>query len=360
MVPLDNQARIFVGFVVALIVLYAIAFVVLQPALRTGGDAPSYVAGAEVLSGGAPNADFMVNRILTAPLTLTGIAIFKYITGDYYEGWVILNAIFFFALGLVSFFMLRTFFGSKVAAIGAILLCANYDVLTFGIAPLSDIGGWFFYLLALFFITKFVAGESECNFVYAGLAIGFGALFKEYAFLAVIPIAALLLYEYGRDLRELVKHAFLPALAATLPVLITHVAVFFTLHYTYLDWYLYNKHQYAYQSWLPNAIKSFGSVLNLLAIPAALGFALFVWSWKLDRFAVFVVSLIIPALWILVWPSITQRVVFLAVPTAVILSCIAFKRYERYIWWFAPILLIYVAISLTLDAYLLGVINLPL
>jgi hypothetical protein len=354
-----GESRIFVFFLMALIALYAVGFVVLKPLAHTGGDTPTYIAAAQVLAGQKPNFEFDINRVLTAPLTLVSIDLFRYVSGEYYVGWVLLNFFFFVGMGIVSFLFLRRLFTPLSAALGAYLICANYDVIVFGLRPLADIGGWFFYLLALYCIATFMITSSYRYLIYAALAIGCGGLFKEYAFLAVVPFAALSLYEWGRYPLELIKKTMLPAVLSILPVLVIHLSVYVSYHYTYLDWYQHNNQQYGYTNWTSNTIKSFGVVLNLLALPVFVGFALFFKEFRLDRKAIFLLSLCIPALFVLMWPSITERIVFLAVPTAAVFGCVCFDRFPRFLALYIALAALYTLISLTADLYLLNAVNLP-
>lgn len=355
-----GEKRTFAALLLALAALYAGAVFVLHPFSRIPDDAPSYLEAIEVVGGADTPEGFMPNRILTTPLTLLSVRALAPLAGGYLPAWAALNSAFFFGLGIVSYLWLRRLFGADAALFGALLIAANYDVLVFGIAYLTDIGGWFFYLLALYFLAGYARSGARRDILFASLAAGVGGLFKEYALVAAIPIGAMLLFDHGRRPLALIRESFLPALLAAGPLLLVHGWVFAAYHFTYLDWYRFNDRAYGYHAWLPNAIKSFGAVLNLLAVPAAFGAYVSARAARLDRRTIFLASLLVPACVIFLWPSITERVVFLAVPAAAAFACAAFERSGRLLWlWAPPLLLAYAAISLTLDSHILPAVNLP-
>jgi hypothetical protein len=68
----------------------------------------------------------------------------------------------------------------------------------------------------------------------------------------------------------------------------------------------------------------------------------------------FVASLALPALAALLWPIITERLVFLAVPLAAVLAAYAVKRNEQHWEWFAFVWILYVILSLATNALILN------
>ena len=76
--------------------------------------------------------------------------------------------------------------------------------------------------------------------------------------------------------------------------------------------------------------------------------------------AIFVVSILISSIPAVMWPGITQRVLFMVVPGCVILACFFIKRYERYWPAFLPVLALYILSAYLMDSVLLDYVNLPI
>jgi len=344
------------------ICLYCLALVAFHIEGRSlvEGDTPTYLQAIQVLGGTHPPADFMPNRILTSFLSLESVRVLAAFTGNPLSAWFALNSLFFFALGLLSFvFFMRLFENRTTAFLGTIAIVGNYDVYAFGIRYLMDIGGYAFYLASILALLFYV-DRKDRRFLFVAVACAsVGGLFKEYAFVALLPIAIVLIVEHGRNFVALVRASWLPALIACIPVALVHTAVFLTYHYTYLDWYRYNTHQYAYHAQFSESVKSVGATLQLLLIPAVLGVFYFLRSYQkieLDR-RTFLLSIIPPAFVALAWPSVTERLMFLAVPTAAVFACLFFKRHGS--WW--PIYMlgaaVYVAIAFTTDSFTLSAMH---
>ena len=349
-----------------LVLLYVLACVYLQPVFDIAGDAPSYLEAMRVLNGMPEPEHFTPNRLLTTPGMVGVVAALGWLVGETQAGymivWFLVNSLFFFGLGFASYFLFCRVLNDRPASILATLfVMANYDVLVFGLNYLTDIGGWFFFALSLLFLFQAIeSGEDERrNIWYAALAAGVGVLFKEYAFFAFVPLGIFLLYRYGREPMALIRRS-LPILVALLPMLAVHAGVYLTYGYTYLDWYAMNREVYGFENWFENAIKSYGIVMSVLAPIALIGLVLFVRQMRLTfdaKRTLFVAAMALPGLAVFLWPSITQRLVFLSVPFAALLAGYAFKQWPRALPVFAALWAAYLVIAVTTDGYILPTVN---
>jgi hypothetical protein len=198
--------------------------------------------------------------------------------------------------------------------------------------------------------------------LFSAAFIGLGSLFKEYAFLAISPIAVMLIYENRASFKKIIQKAFLPAVFATVPIILVYLFAYLKFHYTYLDWFGANKVTYVYPSRIIEYIKSFGSLLNLLGILFLCG--LYVLSKDFEkiekRIKVFLLGVFLSFLPVFSWPAITQRILFITVPFVIIISSFFIKKYENKYLWFFALLSVYILASFFMDSFILKVVDLPI
>lgn len=345
------------GSSLALILCLSIYF--LPPVIE--GDTPSYIEAITVLQGGDVLEGFVPNRILTTFGALTAVRALSGVIGVW-SGWILLNLIFYLVL-CVTFYLLvfRMFRGRSTALLATLFLASSYSILQFGLTYLMDIGGWAFYVVSIYFTYQYIESKEYKDLLYASALVGVGALFKEYALLAAIPIAVVLVWQYWRTPVSIMKRAILPAILALLPTALVYLYVFHRFNYSYIDWLSFNQGYYTYSSRAIEYIKSLGSLYNFLA-PLVLG-GLYVLTRERrgvnGKTMLFIISVLLSTLPILFWPAITQRILFITVPTSILLASFLFKKYERYWWVFLSILVVYILVSFTMDSYILPNLNLP-
>lgn len=339
----------------ATVVLYVVACYYLQPPFDLAGDAPGYLEAMRVLNGMTPPDAFTPNRFLTTFGSVSVVAALAALTGNYLASWFFVNSLYFFGLAFVSYFLFRRLTGSDAGSIlGALFVAGNYDVLTFGLNYLMDGSGWFWFMLSLLFSSFYMEQGSRRYLWGAALAAGIGTLFKEYAFFAFLPLGIVVLYRNWFDMRGLVQDA-LPCVISLAPLVLVHGGVYLIYGYSYLDWYGMNTTVFGFTGWAWNAGRSFLVVLSFM-LPVSLLGIVALSSVKDGRTKVFIASLILPALAVFLWPIITERLVFLAVPLFALLGAFAVARYECHWPWFAFVWLLYVMVSLKTDGLILNVL----
>lgn len=327
------------------------------------GDGFSYIEAIEVLRGGSIPSDFVPNRITANFYGLELIIFLSKIFGSVESAWILLNVTFFFIFVLVFYKLVRSIFGSdKTAFLAGLFLVTNYAVISFGLNYLMDIGGWMFYVVSLYLTLKYTEQGEKKLLLYSAVFIGFGGLFKEYAFLGVVPIAVVLIYENWPRLFSIVKKATIPALIVIAPVIPIYLMVYEKFGYTYANWFSANSEHYVYSSRIIEYVKSLGSLYTFLAFLVIGGFYYYIRERKEivedKKIQVLILSILLSVIPIFIWPAITQRILFITVPATIIIASFLFKKFEKYWWVFLLPLILYIFINFNMN-YILANFNLP-
>jgi glycosyltransferase involved in cell wall biosynthesis len=350
-------------------VLFSIAFCVLLLSLvlfkpnMLGGDSQTYVESLSVIKTGIVPSDFIPNRILTTSLGLLSILSLDIVIQNIAVSWMFINIV--LLLILVIYFynlILELFNDKKVAFIGGLLLCTNYSFINFGPAYLMDAGGWALYVIALYYLYKYIKSAKRIP-LWSALLIAIGGLWKEYVFLASVVLAGAIVIKYWGSWNRICRYVLLCAAVILLPTLILNLFVYYKYHYSYFSWF---KHQdiYTYSSRIVEYIKAFGSLYNFgwfLFLPG-----LFVFMKKSIRSVnkneysiqvVYILLILVSTIPFLIWPAITQRILFITIPGIILVSLFAIRyfKYDQYYTW--GILSLYTISNFIMNSVLLKVIN---
>lgn len=357
-----TQARLILY--VSLAVLCIVSFLVLKPYIDPQGDSPSYIQAMEVIQGSPVSADFVPNRILTSSLGLSISIALGSVTGGLDSGWMVMNIALYFLFAVTFYKILLLLFRNEdVAILATLFLASNYVAVTFGLNYYMDIGGWVFYILSLYFLLLYSRNGKLRDLLLSALAIGIGGLFKEYAFLACVAIFVYLVATQWRSPKSLIKNGLVSACVALAPFGVITFVVLHTFNYTYATWFAFNHHYYVYASRLIEYVKALGSIYNFLAF-LVLGGAYLVWKKREELMPdpndrIFVAAVACSVSPILFWPAITQRILFITVPAAIIVVCFLFKRYDKRRYLFLLVLVVYVVVSFIMNSVILPGVNLP-
>ncbi len=336
------------------------------------GDAVGYVNAMQVFAGGEPTnfADgtrtmtVTIHRMLTTPLSIQALRIFSTLFGSITVGWLVWDSVLFFAVNVLFYWLLiRVFQSHRVAFVGGLFFAGNYALITSGLSFFVDIGGWFFFVLSIFWLFSYVESGRYRDLLIATLAIAVGGLFKENAFVASVPLVAILIYENYPSPVRFLKRSVPLGLIIVAPTMVHQVLIYLQHGYSYLYWIRMNQEVYHYSSRTLEYIKSLGSLLTFLApISCAGGIALLRSSSAspLDvKRKIFILSVLVSSIPAVLWPGITQRVLFMVVPGSVLLACVFIKKHEHYWWAFLPIVFLYVLASFFMNSFILDFVNLP-
>lgn len=360
----------FFAFITCLVILASVSLYFFPHVIE--GDAVGYINAMQVFAGGQPTnlADgamtmtITLHRILTTPLSVEALRVFSGLLGSIKAGWLLWDAIMFFASSIVFYQLLaRMFRSSRVAFLGGLFFAGNYSMIAHGLGFFVDIGGWFFYVLSVFCLFVYIESGKYRDLLFTTFAIAVGSLFKENALVAVIPLTAILFYENYPSPVNFLKRIVPLGFIVAVPMITHYMFIYLRYGYSYLYWIRLSHESVHYTSRLVEYIKSLGSLLTFLAPVALLGVYALARPTEASRVEtkkiVFISSVIASSIPALLWPGITQRVLFMVVPGAVLLAGVFIKKHERYWWVFLPVVLLYVLASFFMDSFILNFVNLP-
>lgn len=365
----------FVIFIISLCIFAAISvFINSRSFIDNNGDAISYVDAMNIIIGlpfppTQVAVDFALHRILTTFLGLESIIFLSFILGKVTVAWTVFEIIFYFIVSITTFKLLEKMFNSsKTALMGSSFFAFNYAMLTGGLGYFMDIGGWTFYMLSVYSLYKYIENSNRRDLWLAALFISVGGFFKENAFFAYIPFVAVIFYESFRSPKLILKNLVIPSLAIAIPAIIHHINIYIAYHHAYILWVRINQTSYFYASRIVEYIKSFGSLLNFLIPVSLAGFVILLISLKNKNYEIFefstkkiifIFSILISSIPAIMWPGITQRVLFMVVPGAVIFASFFIKKYEKYWYFWLVLILLYALSSIFMDSFILKAVNLP-
>jgi len=233
------------------------------------------------------------------------------------------NLIFYFlSVWLVFLLIFRLYKSEKQAFYGTVLFAAAYPMLAYGLAALTDLSGWFFYLASVLVSLKFLESPKVKTALLAGLVAGLGMLFKESLAAAPIFFAFLLFIATNLSLKEKIKYLFCFGSAFILPVLINSIVIYKAYSYSYLHWYWDVWHHgegdfYAYS--VLRILIEIARVLFIGWIFVVLG-AVKEFYLKNKERAKILIALVFPSLSFFLWSFPHNRIIFIAFPLICLLG----------------------------------------
>ncbi len=355
----------FAAFIACLILLACIS-VFARPHV-IDGDAVTYVDAIKVLNGAPLDAsigmhNYVIHRIMTTFVGLEIINGLSFIFGSVEVAWLVWASILYLFVNILFYnLLLRMFESARTALIGGLFFAANYAMVIFGLTYFMDIGGWSFYVLSIYFLYRYIQTQNTKDLWVAVLAMSVGGLFKENALVAYVPLFLTVFYENRSSLITFLRKIIPLSLVAGAPFILHQIIVYLAYGEHYLHWVMINKTAYIYSSRLIEYIKSLGSLLNFLAPVALVGAVVALKTFRIADIKkyIFIAGVLISSVPAVMWPGITQRVLFMVVPGLVMLACFAVKRYEKYWYVFIPVLIVYSLMSLYMDSFVLNFVNLP-
>ncbi|OGD32435.1 hypothetical protein A3C91_02235 [Candidatus Azambacteria bacterium RIFCSPHIGHO2_02_FULL_52_12] len=357
----DKNAWIAVFLILA---VWASVLVILQP--RVTSDTLTYDQAMEVLKTGVAPDGFIPNRILTTYLGMQTILLLAAGDGDMRAAWVVMNSVFFFLTCFFFYKIILELYGKRnVAVAGMFLLATNYALIRNASDYVMDVGGWAFYIMALYFSLRYMKTDDFRYGLYAAVAVGIGAFFKEYAFLGFIALACVIIYQRRDAIGRAIKEIMLAGIVSFAPILLFYVAIYFQYHYSYLSWFAYahesSKSYYgSYALKIAEYVKTFGSLYTFgwFLFLGGLYFLVRQKNALLEKSSMmYLVFVGISALPVFAWPFITQRLSFPIIPFVIIISCLVFVKYEKKLLYFAPLLIVYAVTNYAMDDYVLRFVN---
>lgn len=320
-------------------------------------DTQEYTATIRYITGD-PEGQIFLHRILKPLPLLIGAFLFPVLNPE--EALVFQNLIFYFlSICLVFSIVYGLYQNEKQAFYGTVLFSAAYPMLAYGLAPITDIPGWSFYLFLIWLSLKFIKKPNCKLALLAGLAGGIGMLFKENLAAGTIFFISLILIAGSGQIKEKIKYIFIFFIAFLLPTTLSALIIYRLYSHSLLDWFF----------WVWNSNEGDFYVYSPLRTIVEIGRAftlgwLFVFWGVLKEFnqrnaerTKILIALILPSLSFFFWPFLHNRIIYIAAPLLVLLGSFGvltnFKNQKINIFGESILLLLYIAINYFLLDFLL-------
>lgn len=290
-------------------------------------DTQQYVATIKYLSG-EPSGELFLHRILKPLPLLISVPLTSFFSIE--DTLIFQNLIFYFlSVWLIFLLIYRIYQSERQAFYGVVLYAGAYPMLAYGLAELTDLSGWFFYILSVFLSLNFLKNPNLKTAVLPGFVAGLGMFFKESTAAAPIFFTTLLFFATQNPLKEKLKYFSYFGIAFFTPVLINSVIIYKIYHYSYFQWYWNISHHgessgfYAY-SFLRTTIEA-GRVFVFGWIFFILGILKEIKSKNQERQKV-LLSFVPPSLSFFLWSFPHNRIIFIAAPILVLLGSLGVLR----------------------------------
>jgi len=274
---------------------------------------------------------------------------------------ITINIGFYFLTTLFFYWLAKEVLEKKVAAgLATVLVITNYALINFGIAYLTDMGGWFFFIATSYLAVRYFKYENKKDYWGVILLAIVGFLFKEYGGLGMITLITLIGLA-NKIKREKIIEILKAIIIFGLAVGVYYLIFYLKFNYTYWSWYVFNLDYYAFNSSLAETY-SLTLIIKVLGWLYSIGWLWLIWRWweikNLDKKTKIILGGMLPAslMW-LIWPALTQRIAFILVPWLAIVSGWILYRFKSK-WMAGGVVLLYILINYNIQT-LMEVINIP-
>lgn len=289
-------------------------------------DTAQYVSTIKHISGDS-GSELFVHRLLK-PLPIL-ISSFLSPVLSPQNALVAQNFVFYLlAVWLVFLFIYHFYQNEKQAFYGTILYVGAFPMLAYGLASLTDMPGWFFYLFSILIALNFLKKPKLATAFLSGFVAGFGMLFKENVAAAPIFFAALVFIAAQLPFREKLKYILVFGAAFLIFPAINSIVIYNLYSFTYLDWYkMAWDHPTQSFYWVGplRIIVEIGRVLSIAWIFVLGGIIKEAVVKNKERLKILLV-LLFPSLSFFVWSFPHNRMMFIAAPLLVLLGSFGLLR----------------------------------
>lgn len=189
---------------------------------------------------GQPSTGYFPHRLIKplAPF-LFGLGSFFM---DFKASFLFINGIFYFLIGFIIFKIADILFGSKRQAfVSSVLFLSAYPMLEYGISYMTDLSGWFFFALSVYLTLLFLKQPSYKLAAIGGFISALGILCKESGGMGILFFTLILFFTSGESFKNKVKYLSVFCGFFLLPFSLWQLFVYLKFHYSYYDWYLFNR-----------------------------------------------------------------------------------------------------------------------
>lgn len=286
--------------------------------LQTDLDSASYTNAINYLKGGALGESLY--RMLK-PFSI----FFAFVFASFFTPEISLlleNVVFYFISAYLIFFIAEKIFKNKKTAFFACLFFITaYPLYRWGLAVLTDMSGWCFYLLVVYLALLFYEKKSASLVWLGGITAGVGMFFKETAAAGVMFFGFLVLLDKKIDWPAKIKILFKYALAFLFVLIPVSLIIFLNYHYSFVDWFAYNEKIQFHYTLKQSVIYFLENVFALMFIAWLFVLrGLFKILKEKNIAGAIVWPFVISSLSFLLWPFRVTRLMFIAGPALCLLA----------------------------------------
>jgi hypothetical protein len=249
-------------------------------------------------------------RILR-PLVPAMAAVFSWAFGQQ-AAFIFVNSVFFLFSGFLVFKIAKMVFRHNfLAFLSSIFFLSAYPMLNYGIPYITDVAGWFFFVLSVYLTLLFAKNPSWKLVALNALVCGVGGLAKESGAVGAIFFTLFLLFLFPENFGKKLKFLLLFGgifLAVFLP---WQMFIYLKFHYSFVDWFAWNNAAGGvYRSEMGRVvIKSLGAAFLAAWLFVLYGAAKF---RKMPPEAQkFILLLVLPSFTFLIWSAASSRLFYI-------------------------------------------------
>jgi hypothetical protein len=232
-----SKKYFFILFIFSLLSIL-ILNIFLQPfVIPFNSDSEGYLETARYFLGQIESGSIQYPQRLLKPLEPLLAGAVSYIF-DFGPAFNFINSLFYFFIGFIIFHIIKLLFNDdRQALIGAILFLTSYPMLQYGIAFMTDLGGWFFFALSVYLTLLFLKRPSYKLIIINGLISAIGFLTKEYVAPAGVFLVICLFLIYKGKLTQKIKYLVVYAVYFLIIFAPWQLFIYLKFHYSYYDWW---------------------------------------------------------------------------------------------------------------------------
>lgn len=319
--------------------LFSLIFALLNTALILiffidrfdNSDTEQYVATIKYITSGEYDdmVDDGINHRILKPLPLLVGSFLSPILSP--ENTLVAQNLVFYFLSIYIIFLIvnHLYHNARQAFYGTILFGTGYSMLAYGLAPLVDLSGWFFYFLIIWLSIKLLGDPNLKKSLLIGLISGLGMLFKESVAAAPIFFVSLIFIAAPFKFKDKFKYIFYFSIGFLVPVLLNNLLFYYLHSYTLLDWYreisAANPRQGFYAYSFLRIIIEIGRAFFLGWLFIISGALRELKEKNIERIKI-LYALIPSSLSFLIWPYPHNRIAYIAVPLLFLLGSFGILR----------------------------------
>lgn len=184
-------------------------------------------------------------------------------------GLVVQNIVFYSLSTLLMFKIVDLVYqNKKQALLASFFFCTSVSVIEYGLAYLTDMGAWFFYILSIFLTLQYFRTKNQKLVVLNGFLTGLGFLMKENGGLGILFFLMMVLLSQEFNFKEKVMKIANFALFFLIPVAALEITALRCCQFSSLDWYFAKRPTLilGQEGWLLVSLRWLGQIAKVLGV----------------------------------------------------------------------------------------------